>query len=145
MPSFFANREPCLIGMEAGAGAHFWARKLQAFGHTVKSMAPQYVKPIEENKNDAADAEAICEAGGPADDALRGLDGSATGDPGGAPGAARVGQARTAEANQIRGLLGEFGVVTPQGISHIGKARWTSGGWRERIAGQLVAVADLFA
>jgi transposase len=60
---FFANLPPCLIGMEACASAHFWARKLQALGHTVKLMAPQYVKPyVKSNKNDAADAEAICEA-----------------------------------------------------------------------------------
>jgi transposase len=58
--AFFANLAPCLIGMEACASAHFWARKLGAFGHTVKLMAPQFVKPyVKSNKNDAADAEAI--------------------------------------------------------------------------------------
>lgn len=51
----FANMPPCLIGMEACAGAHYWARKLQALGHTVKLMAPQFVKPyVKTNKNDAA-------------------------------------------------------------------------------------------
>ena len=45
MLTFFANREPCLIGMEACASAHYWARKLSALGHTVKLMAPQFVKP----------------------------------------------------------------------------------------------------
>ena len=60
---FFANLPPCVIGMEACGSAHHWARKLQAFGHTVKLMAPQFVKPyVKTNKNDAADAEAICEA-----------------------------------------------------------------------------------
>ncbi|KAF6690779.1 transposase, partial [Pseudomonas sp. EKM23D] len=60
---FFANLEPCLVGMEACGGAHYWARKLQALGHTVKLMAPQFVKPyVKSNKNDVADAEAICEA-----------------------------------------------------------------------------------
>src|SRR3979411_2101828 len=61
--SFFANLEPCLIGMEACGSAHFWARKLQALGHTVRLMAPQFVKPyVKTNKNDMADAYAICEA-----------------------------------------------------------------------------------
>ena len=63
MANFFANLSPCLIGMEACGSAHFWARKLEALGHTVKLMAPQFVKPyVKTNKNDAADAEAICEA-----------------------------------------------------------------------------------
>ena len=63
MAEFFANLPPCLIGMEACSSAHHWARKLQGFGHTVKLMAPQFVKPyVKTNKNDAADAEAICEA-----------------------------------------------------------------------------------
>ena len=63
MTTYFANLDPCLIGMEACASSHYWARKLQAMGHTVKLMAPQFVKPyVKTNKNDAADAEAICEA-----------------------------------------------------------------------------------
>ena len=60
---FFANLAPCLIGMEACASSHYWARTLMGFGHTVKLMAPQFVKPyVKTNKNDARDAEAICEA-----------------------------------------------------------------------------------
>jgi transposase len=60
---FFANLPPCLIGIEACASAHHWACKLQSLGHTVRLMAPQIVKPyVKSNKNDAADAEAICEA-----------------------------------------------------------------------------------
>ena len=63
MASFFANTPTCLVGMEACGGAHHWARKLQGFGHTVKLIAPQFVKPyVKTHKNDAADAEAICEA-----------------------------------------------------------------------------------
>lgn len=51
--------------MEASGGAHHWARKLQTFGHTVQLMTPQFVKPyVKSNKNDAADAEAICQAVG---------------------------------------------------------------------------------
>lgn len=62
---YFANMETCLIGMEACGGAHYWARELTTLGHTVKLMPPQYVKPyVKTNKNDAADAEAVCEAVG---------------------------------------------------------------------------------
>ena len=62
---FFANIPRCVIGMEACGSAHHWARKLRGFGHQVRLMAPQFVKPyVKTNKNDAADAEAICEAVG---------------------------------------------------------------------------------
>lgn len=61
--AFFANLPACLIGMEACGSAHHWARKLRALGHTVRFMAPQFVKPyVKSNKNDVADAQAICEA-----------------------------------------------------------------------------------
>src|SRR5258708_28597503 len=61
--SLFARLLQSLVGMEACGSAHFWARKLIALGHTVKLMAPQFVKPyVKSNKNDARDAEAICEA-----------------------------------------------------------------------------------
>jgi transposase len=121
--SFFVNLPPCLIGMEACGSAHHWARKLQKLGHTVKLMAPQFVKPyVKTNKNDAADAEAICEAvsrpnmrfvpikNGEQQAVL-------------ALHRARQGfvRARTAQANQIRGLLAEYGIVIPQGICHITK------------------------
>jgi transposase len=60
---FFANLPSSLVGMEACGSAHHWARKLQALGHTVRLMAPQFVKPyVKSNRNDVADAEAICEA-----------------------------------------------------------------------------------
>src|ERR1700736_2861224 len=60
---FFASLSPCLIGMEACAGSHYWGRELQALGHEVRLIPPQYVKPyVKTNKNDATDAEAICEA-----------------------------------------------------------------------------------
>lgn len=62
---FFGNLPWCLIGMEACGSAHYWARKLQGLGHTVRLTSPQFVKPyVKTNKNDAADAEAICEAVG---------------------------------------------------------------------------------
>lgn len=120
---FFANLPSCLIGMEACAGAHYWARKLQALGHTVKLMPPQYVKPyVKTNKNDAADAEAICEAVGRPNMrfvAIKPVEQQAIL----AVHRARQGmiKARTAQANQIRGLLGEFGLLIPQGLSHVGK------------------------
>jgi transposase len=61
--AFFAGLPSCLIGMEACASAHYWARELQALGHEVRLIPPQYVRPfVKTNKNDAADAEAICEA-----------------------------------------------------------------------------------
>jgi transposase len=124
MTVFFANLPACLVGMEACGSAHFWARKLQALGHTVKLMAPQFVKPyVKTNKHDAADAEAICEAvrrpnmrfvpiKNVEQQAVLALH--------------RVRQgwikARTAQANQIRGLLSEFGLIVPQGIGHITKS-----------------------
>jgi transposase len=63
MLSFFASVPPWLIGMEACATAHNWARELTELGHTVKLMPPAYVKAyVKRGKTDAADAEAICEA-----------------------------------------------------------------------------------
>jgi transposase len=61
--AFFQGLEPCLVGMEACASSHYWAREIARFGHTVRLMPPAYVKPyVKRGKNDAADAEAICEA-----------------------------------------------------------------------------------
>jgi len=119
--SFFANLEPCLIGMEACGSAHYWARKLSALGHTVRLMAPQFVKPyVKTNKNDRNDAEAICEAVARPNMrfvAVKTADMQAVL----ALHRARQGfvKARTAQANQIRGLLAEFGIVIAQGIGHI--------------------------
>jgi len=121
--AFFAKLEPCLIGMEACGSAHHWARKLQQLGHTVKLMAPQFVKPyVKTNKNDMADAEAICEAvtrknmrfvpvKNVEQQAILSVH------------RARQGfvKARTAQSNQIRGLLAEYGIAIPVGISHITK------------------------
>ena len=60
---FFAKLSPCLVGMEACATSHHWAREIEKLGHEVRMMPPRYVKPyVKRNKNDAADAEAICEA-----------------------------------------------------------------------------------
>ena len=60
---FLSKLEPCLIGIEACATSHYWAREIAALGHDVKMIPPAYVKPyVKRQKNDAADAEAICEA-----------------------------------------------------------------------------------
>ena len=118
---FFANQPMYLIGMEACGSAHHWARKLQTLGHIVKLMAPQFVKPyVKTNKNDAADAEAICEA--VTRPTMRFVP-IKNGDQQAVLALHRARQsfvkARTAQANQIRGLLTEYGIVIPQGISHI--------------------------
>jgi transposase len=61
--AFFQKLPPCLVGIEACASSHHWSRELQSLGHTVRLMPPAYVKPyVKRQKNDAADAEAICEA-----------------------------------------------------------------------------------
>ncbi len=61
--TFMANLPQCLVGMEACGGSSYWAREITKLGHEVKLMAPQFVKPyVKTNKNDQADAEAICEA-----------------------------------------------------------------------------------
>ena len=118
---FFANLPMYLIGMEACGSAHHWARKLQTLGHIVKLMAPQFVKPyVKTNKNDAADAEAICEA--VTRPTMRFVP-IKNGDQQAVLALQRARRsfvkARTAQANQIRGLLTEYGIVIPQGISHI--------------------------
>lgn len=114
---FFARLEPCLIGMEACAGAHDWARKLRALGHEVRLIAPQFVKPyVKANKNDARDAEGICEAllrpsmrfvavKSAEQQAVLALHRLREG---------LIGT-RTALINRLRGLLSEFGVVAPTG------------------------------
>lgn len=62
---FFATLPPCVVGMEACATAHHWARQIAKFGHTVRLMPPQYVKPyVKRHKNDQADAEAMYQARG---------------------------------------------------------------------------------
>jgi transposase len=63
--SFFQKLPPCLVGIEACATSHYWSRELQALGHKARLMPPAYVKPyVKRQKNDATDAEAICEAVG---------------------------------------------------------------------------------
>jgi len=119
-----AQLPPCLVGLEACGGSHYWAREITKLGHTVKLMAPQAVKPyVQGNKTDGRDAEGICEAASrprvrpvainsAADQDMQTLH--------------RVREhcvkMRTALANQLRGVLGEYGFVVPQGIGRIRKA-----------------------
>jgi transposase len=116
-----ASLPRCVVGMEAGSGAHEWARQFQVLGHTPKLMAAKFVAPYRRRgKNDGNDAEAICEAVGRPDmrfvpvksveqQALLSLH------------RARQGfiTERTAAMNRIRGLLAEFGIVLPARAEHV--------------------------
>jgi len=121
MRGLFFNLPPCLIGMEACASAHYWARTLESYGHTVHLIAPQFVRPyVKTHKNDATDAEAICEAVSRPHMRFVPIK---TIEQQSALSLHRVRQgfvrARTAQACQIRSLLAEFGLVLPQGIANI--------------------------
>ena len=124
MQDFFRNLAPCLVGMEACASSHYWARTLMAMGHTVRLIAPQFVKPyVKGNKNDANDAEGICEAVGRPSmrfvpvktieqqdiQALHRI-------------RSELVHQRTAKVNQIRGLLGEYGIIVAQRITALRRA-----------------------
>jgi transposase len=110
-----AKLPPCVVGMEAGSGAHDWARQLQRLGHTPKLMAAKFVLPYRrKGKNDGNDAEAICEAvsrPGMRFVPVKSLEQQAL------LSLHRVRQGfiveRTATINRLRGLLAEFGVVLP--------------------------------
>ena len=118
---FFAQLAPCLIGLEACGAAHHWARKLTALGHTVRLIPAQYVKAfVKRNKNDAADAEAICEAllrpnmrfvpvKQPWQQDIQSLHRIRS---------AAVAE-RTALSNQLRGLLAEYGLIAPKGLTKL--------------------------
>lgn len=119
--ALFGGLKPCLIGIEACATAHHWARQLQALGHEVRLMPPAYVKAyVKRNKNDAADAEAICEAvtrptmrfvpikSADAQSVLmlhraRHL----------------LVRQRTAQVSAMRAHLAEYGVIAPKGRTHV--------------------------
>jgi len=124
MRVYFSKLSPVLIGMEACGSAHYWARELGKLGHDARLMAPQFVKPyVKSGKNDANDAEAICEAVGrpnmrfvsvksveqqvmQAEHRIR----------------ARLIKARTALSNEIRGLLAELGIIVPTSLSQLRRA-----------------------
>lgn len=119
--AYFAQLPPCLIGVEACGSAHYWARELSKLGHTVKLMAAQYVAAYRKRgKNDANDAEAICEAVGRPSMRFVAIKSEEQ------QSVLMVHRARsltmanrTAKVNQIRGLLGEFGVAVPKGVTRL--------------------------
>jgi transposase len=117
LSAFMVNLPPCLVAMEACGSAHYWARMFRDFGHEVRLIAPQFVKPfVKSNKNDAVDAEAICEAAQRpnmrfvAIKTLEQQDIQATHRM-----RSLTVEERTALVNQVRGLLLEYDIDIPQG------------------------------
>jgi transposase len=115
--AFFEKLPPCLIGMEACASTHHWSRQLQALGHTVRLMPPAYVKPyVKRHKNDATDAEAICEAVSRAN--MRFVPTKTAEQQGGLVlhrTRHLLIRQQTAVINAIRAHVAEFGIVAPVG------------------------------
>lgn len=115
---FFRTLQPCLVGLESCASAHYWAREIRALGHEVKAINPRFVKAyLKGNKNDYNDAEAICEAvqrpnmrfvdtKSPEEQAVMHLHQSR----------ALLMSERVAKSNHLRGLLAEYGIVIPAGV-----------------------------
>ena len=132
--SFMSNRKRCLVGMEACSGAHYWGRELVKLGYEVKLMPPKYVKPyVKTNKNDTKDAEACAEAvtrptmrfvaiKSERQQSLEQLHRVRE----------RLIKVRTGLGNEIRGFLGEFGIVLPKGIEKL----------RQRVAEKLEGEHD---
>jgi transposase len=124
LATFMAKLPMCRVGMEACGGSHFWARKFLAMGHDVHMMGPQFVNPyVKSNKNDLVDAEAICEAvqrptmrfvprKSVEQQDIQSLHRARS----------MAVSHRTAQVNQIRGLLMEYGIVVPQRIANLRKA-----------------------
>lgn len=121
--AFFSTLPRCVVAMEACASAHHWAREIAAFGHDTKLIPPAYVKPfVKRQKNDMADAEAICEA------AQRPTMRFVQGKSAEAQASAVVFRTRdllvrqrTQLINALRGHLTEFGYTVRQGVGHVGK------------------------
>jgi len=119
LAAFMANQPPCLIGMEACGGAHYWARRFGALGHEARLMNPQFVKPyVKSNKNDCNDAEASCEAVTRPSMRFVAVKTVAQQD---RQALHRVRERlvghRTALVNQTRGLLAEYGIVLPRQVA----------------------------
>lgn len=118
--AFLAGQSPCIVAMEACASAHYWAREIGRLGHTVRLIPPSYVKPfVKRQKNDMADAEAICEAATRPTMRFVPVKSEET------QGAAMVFRIRellirqrTQAINALRGHLGEFGQIVPQGAGN---------------------------
>ena len=121
--AFFSTLSPCVVAMEACASAHHWAREIAALGHDTKLIPPAYVKPfVKRQKNDMADAEAICEAAQrPTMRFVQGKSAEAQ-----ASGVVfrrsdLLVRQRTQLINALRGHLTEFGYIVRQGVGHVGK------------------------
>lgn len=123
LPEFIIQLAPCLIGVEACGGANYWGRKFQAMGHDVRLISPQFVKPyVKSNKNDAVDAEAICEAVARPNMRYVAIKNIEQQDIQCVHRIrARFVRERTALSNQTRGLLSEYGIIMAQGISNVRK------------------------
>ena len=118
---FFANLPPCLVGMEASNGAHYWTKVLTEFGHQVRLISPQFVTPyVKSNKNDRNDAEAICEAVGRP--SMRFVPPKSV-DQLAVQAVHRIRRRLVADrvrlVNQIRGLLSEHGIVIARDITQL--------------------------
>lgn len=138
MLPFFAKLAPCLIGIEACASSHYWARELTMLGHEVKLMPATYVKAyVKRGKSDSADAAAICEA--VTRPSMRFV-AIKTEDQQAILSQHSVRQAlisqRTQLVNMIRGLLTEFGVILPRGIDHLRSLA------REMQVGELLGIPE---
>lgn len=121
LPEFISKLPACLIGIEACGSSHYWARKFMSYGHAVKMMSPQFVKPyVKSNKSDRNDAEAICEAVTRSNmrfvpvkqikqQDMQSLHRMRS----------QVIKNRTALCNQIRGLLAEYGIIISKQIQNV--------------------------
>ncbi|HKI62305.1 MAG TPA: IS110 family transposase [Mariprofundaceae bacterium] len=123
LAAFMVQLPPCLVGMEACGGSNDWARKLAAMGHDVRLISPQFVKPyVKSNKNDMADAAAICEAVSRPNMRFVPIKSVEQQDIQSLHRARSLAVShRTAQANQTRGLLMEYGIVVAKSIAALRK------------------------